>query len=538
MSKQLFSAAILLVGVIHEACCARREKCSKFLGCASEFASASLHLLTRILHFRAIFGLGVCLIVGCHFSPNAIRPAVISRADEVAQYKPVQPDRWTMPNGLTVVYVKDAELPLVQGQLMVRGGALWADRYPLGTTSAMGDTMRTGGAGALSADALDRQLEKLAAGVASSFSSEFGSVSFSCLKADLDRVFQIFSDVALRPRFESDRLALWKGQSLEAIRRRAEDPGTVASIAFTQLVYGNSPYGRVSRSRDIASIARSHVAALHRDLMRPDGAILVVTGSVERDSVRELAERHFGAWQARGGLLPPAPAVNYEPQPGIYFVTLPFAQASVKLGHLGVQRLTPDYPAIDLFNEVFGSGGFGSRLMKRVRTELGLSYGIYGGIAAGVVKGTNYIFLQTKADSTGLAIEESIAALERIQREEPGSDELSEKRQAIENSYVFNFASVGEIAGRLARQELLGYPSDYDATYLSKIAAVTPADVSKVAAERWQPDKLVVVVVGNEAAYAALERERSKPNSKLGDNGLAGLSLKKLEFKEVLEAQL
>lgn len=473
---------------------------------------------------------GICFVIGCHSNTNSIRPALLSRADEVAQYKPVEPDRWTMPNGLTVVYVRDAELPLVQGQLMVRGGSLWADHYPLGTTSAMGDTMRTGGAGTLSADALDRELEKLAAGVGSSFSSEFGSVSFSCLQSDLDRVFQIFSDVALRPRFESDRLALWKGQSLEAIRRRAEDPSTVASIAFTQLVYGDSPYGRVSRSRDIASVARSQVIALHRHFMRPDGAILVVTGSVDRERVRELAERYFGAWEARGWRLPPAPPVNYEPKPGIYFIQLPFAQASVKVGHLGVPRLTPDYPAIDLFNEVFGSGGFGSRLMKRVRTELGLSYGIYGGISAGVVKGTNYIFLQTKAESTGLALDESIGVLEKLQSDLPLQDELSEKRLAIENSYVFNFASVGDIAGRLARQELLGYPSDYDATYLAKIAAVTPSDISKVAAERWQPSKLVAVVVGNDAAYAALERERSNPASRL-----SGVSLKKLEFREALE---
>jgi len=483
---------------------------------------------THPLHFVIIaFTL---LVVGCSSAPHAIAPAVISRSDEVAQFKPVQPERWTLPNGLTVVYLRDGELPVVQGQLMIRGGSLWADRYPLGTTSAMGETMRTGGAGALSADALDRELEKLAAGVSSSFSAEFGSVSFSCLTADLDRVFQIFSDVALRPRFESDRLSLWKGQSLEGIRRRAEDPSTVASIAFLQLVYGDSAYGKVSWSRDINAISRAQIEGLHRELMKPDGAILVVTGSVERERVAELVNHHFGTWMARGRRLPPAPPVNYEPKPGIYFVTLPFAQASVKAGHLGVPRLTPDYPAIDLFNEVFGSGGFGSRLMKRVRTELGLSYGVYGGIAPAVVKGTNYIFVQTKADSTGAALVESIGVLEQLQREPPTAEELGEKRQAIENSYVFNFGSVGEIAGRLARQELLGYPSDYDATYLSKVAQVTPSDISKVAAERWNPSKLVAVVVGNDSAFQALEREHARPESRLN-----AFRLQKVSFGEALE---
>jgi zinc protease len=434
-----------------------------------------------------------------------------------------------LPNGLQVIFLQDNELPLVRGKLLIRGGSLWATEYPVGTTSAMGDGMRSGGAGELSADELDKELEKLAAGVSSSFSAEYGGVSFSCLASDVDRVFPIFSDVVLRPRFEEDRLALWKGQSLEGIRRRVEDPSTVAGLAFLQLVYGDSAYGRVSRSRDISSISRTDLIDLHRHLVRPDGAYLVVTGQISQAKVAELAQQYLGEWVSRGESLPPAPPVPQEPAPGIYFITLPFAQASVKFGQLGVPRFTPDYPAIDVFNELFGSGGFGSRLMKRVRTELGLSYGVYGGISPGRVRGTNYVFVQTKAASTGSAIDESIAVLEDLQHHVPADEELAEKKSAITNSYVFNFNSKDEVASRVASQELLEYPADYDKTYLAKISSVKPADVTTVAAARWDPTKLVVVVVGNEQALAALEQERSRPGSRL-----AAFDLRKLSFDETV----
>lgn len=469
------------------------------------------------------------VVVGCAPVESNLSPDSAAASAQIAHFKPVEPIRWELPNGLSVIYLKDSELPVTQGQLIIRGGSLWADQYPIGTTSAMGDVMRTGGAGDLSADALDRELEKLAAGVSSSFSTEFGSVSFSCLTADLERVFKLFADVALHPRFEQDKLNLWKGQTLEGIRRRVEDPMTVASLAFTQLLYGDSAYGKVSRSRDISRLSRGDLESLHTELVRPDGAILVVTGSVERVQVEELAKRYFLNWKPRGKRLPPPPPVNYEPKPGIYFITLPFAQASVKSGHLGVPRLTPDSPAIDLFNEVFGSGGFGSRLMQKVRTELGLSYGVYGGISPGVVKGTNFIFLQTKAESAGSAINESIGVLDRLRTEAPGASELNEKRDAIANSFVFNFSSKGEIAGRLAKHELLGYPADYDSSYLSKIAAVTSADVTKVASERWDPSKLVTVVVGNDQAYSSIERAMKEPGSRLG-----AFELRKLGFDEVV----
>ena len=482
---------------------------------------------TRI--FAAFLSLCVAGSVGCSLGSVSSDRATLPRADEVSQFKPIQPEEWRLENGLRVVYLKDDELPLVKGRLFIRGGSLWGPASPVGAVSAMGDQMRQGGAGGRSADTLDQELEELAATVSSSFSTEFGGVSFSSLASDVDKVFPIFADVALRPRFEGDRLALWKGQSLESIRRRKEDASTVASIAFTQLLYGDSPYGRVSVDRDIQTISRDLLVSLHQKFVKPDGGLLVVTGRIERPVVEKLVERHFGGWKARGELLPSAPAVSHEPKPGIYFIELPFSQASVQLGHLGVPRLTPDYPAIDMFNEVFGTSGFGSRLMQRVRTDLGLTYGVYGGISPAVVKGVNYVFLQTKADSVAPAIEESIGVLTKLQSAPPTEEEMEEKRTAIENSFVLNFDSIDDIAVRNARLKLLEYPADYDQTYLNKVGAVTPSAVQEVAQKRWDPKKFVIVVVGNETAYERLKRAMAETN-----NPLSPLPLRKLRFESAI----
>jgi predicted Zn-dependent peptidase len=467
--------------------------------------------------------------IGCSLGNVSTERGALSRADEVAQFKPIQPEEWRLENGLRVVYLKDDELPLVKGRLFIRGGSLWGPDSPVGAMSAMGDQMRQGGAGSRSADVLDQELEELAATVSSSFSTEFGGVSFSSLASDLDKVFPIFADVALRPRFEGDRLALWKGQSLESIRRRKEDPSTVASIAFTQLLYGDSPYGRVSVDRDIQSISRDLLVSLHQKFVKPDGGLLVVTGRIERAAVEKLVQENFGGWRARGELLPPAPPVSHEPKPGIYFIELPFSQAAVQMGHLGVPRLTPDYPAIEMFNEVFGTSGFGSRLMQRVRTELGLTYGVYGGISPAVVKGVNYVFLQTKADSVAPAIQESIGVLANMQSAPPREEEMEEKRTAIQNSFVLNFDSIDDIAVRNARLKLLDYPGDYDQTYLAKVGEVTPASVQEVAQNRWDPKKFVIVVVGNETAYQRLERALADKN-----NPLSPLALYKLRFESAI----
>jgi zinc protease len=484
-------------------------------------------------HNRASFVFVVLLaLAGCGAPKGVIAPPPITREDEVASFKPLQPERWVLPNGLTVFFMKDEELPLVRGRLFMRGGSLWAPAKPVGVVGAMGDLMRLGGAGDLSADALDRELEKLAAGIGSSFGAESGGTNFACLASDFERVFKIFADVTLRPRFENEKISLWKGQALEGIRRRKDDPQTVASIAFMTLMYGDTPYGRIVDDEDVLSMNRQQFLGLHREFVRPDEAILVITGRVEKDIVAKFVETHFGSWTPRGSKLPPPPPVGADPKPGIYFIGMPFSQASVQMGQLGVARLTPDYPAIEVFNEIFGSSGFGSRLMNRVRTELGLSYGVHGGISPGVVKGVNYVFLQTKVASVVPAIEESLAVLRTLQEQHAPMSEIEEKQAAIAKSFVFNFDSVDDVAVRRAKLELLKYPLDYDETYLSKIKAVDPEKVRTVAQERWDPSKFVVVVVGDESAYSILEKATQEKESPLHR-----LEVKKLRFDRSLVMQ-
>ncbi|NDC39374.1 MAG: insulinase family protein [Proteobacteria bacterium] len=269
---------------------------------------------------------------------------------------------------------------------------------------------------------------------------------------------------------------------------------------------------------------------LHTQFIRPDGAILVVTGAVNRAQVEAVVGRYFSDWQPRGSTIGPLPPVDFEPAPGVYFVSQPISQASVYIGQQGVPRLTADYAAIDGFNQIFGSGLFSSRLVKKVRAELGLAYSIGGGIAPGPVKGKNFIAFQTKSPSAGEAIDHALAELKRLQTEPVTEDELNEMKRAISNSFIFRFETTEKGVSRRASQELLGYPKDYDETYLGKIGALDPSDIQGVARRRWDLDQLVVIVVGDETAYSAVERML-----KSEDAILAAAPLTRVEFREQLK---
>jgi len=430
-----------------------------------------------------------------------------------------------MPNGLEVLFLPDGEIPMVRGTLLVRAGGLWEASDRVGSSGALAHLMRAGGAGNRTADALDRDLEKLSASIGATSGAESTAFSFACLSGDLDPVLGILSEVVLRPRFEEARLDLWKGQSLEAVRRRTDEPNTVAGLAFGELLYGWGPYGRYPLESDVRRISRSLLLELHRETIVPDGAIFAVTGAVSRQRIEELVGRYFGGWTAAGRAPRAAPPIEGEPRPGIYHVELPVVQSTIYLGQQGVPRLTEDYIAIDGFNEIFGASGFGSMLMQRIRTELGLAYSIYGAIMPGPVRGKNIIAVQTKAESSGMALVETLRVLHQVRTTEVSPEKLAEAKRSIANSFIFRFDDLEELLSRRALQTYLKYPADYDTAYLPRVAALTPAEVRQVGMRRWDPSRLVIVVVGDKKAYAAVEAAIAG-----GAPELAGYTLESLTF--------
>lgn len=440
-----------------------------------------------------------------------------------------QIERFQLPNGIEVMVAPDSEVPLVSGTLYMVGGTIGEDEREPGVVSAMGHQLRSGGAGRFSAEALDEELEGLAARVGSAFGAEYGTVTFSCLKEDLDTVFAIFSDVIFRPRFEEERLELWKGSSIENIKRRKDDGLGVANLGFTQVLYEGTPFGRVLGSTDIRNIKRARLLKAYKNFVRPNGATLAFGGNIDVETVRKLVQGEFSKWEKHPDVFRPIPAITKEPQPAIYFVSLPFTQSSVMMGHLGVGRFPPDYVAIELFSDIFGSGNMGSRLMRKVRTELGLAYSVYGGVFPGLVRGKNFISFQTKSESTADAIREVYSVLEEMQRAAVASWEIEEAKYAVQNSFVFGFTNPAQVADRRITQKLLSYPEDFDQTYVSKVLNGSVEDIKRVANERWDLSKFVIVVVGDETALSTVQALMKNPPEYLKQH-----KLKQVKFDEKL----
>lgn len=427
----------------------------------------------------------------------------LSLASCTKSFKPQEPIE--VSNGhLTLLFLPDPELPVVNGAVYIPGGSLW-ERVP-GSTEMMGSLLAAGGTRDLSPQEFERKLKSLAGQISSKFGEEYGTVAFSSLSAEFDEVFGLFVSVLTEPAFDRGRFELLKRQSLDDIRRRKDSPDTVARIILKSALFGDSPFGRSLTSAQVKAISHESIIERYNDLVTPNKAYLVITGDITLEKAKDATSKLESRWQRSADKDLTAPSVE-KPVPGVYFVEMDTKQASVFVGEHSIPRGHPDRFKIEVLNNILGFGGFGSRLMQSVRSKSGLAYSVYGGTIPGLTVGTNIIAFQTKNESVGEALRLSFGEVDRLKEELVGEEELRRNQDSLINSFVFRFETAEATLTRKAAQRMLRVADSFDRDYFEAIPRVKASDVRDMAKKWWNLDRAVIAVVGNRSALESIKNE-------------------------------
>ncbi|MFN3596801.1 MAG: M16 family metallopeptidase [Rubricoccaceae bacterium] len=417
-------------------------------------------------------------------------------------------ERLTLPNGIVVFLLEDRSLPLVRATARIGHGTAFDPAAQVGLSSVAAQTMRSGGAGSLTPEALNAALEDRGASIEAGASEDAVTVSMRTLTEHVGEVLPLFVDVLARPRFDEAQVALAKTQQRSAIARRNDTPQAVAQRILFQQLYGeDSPYARTTQYWTIDAISRDDLVAWHREHIRPGATYLAVWGDFDAADMAEQLRQAFASWPGEGRAerrpLPPVPETR---RPGLHFVEKgDVAQSTILIGHLGEIRLDhPDYPALVVMNQILG-GGFSSRLFQRVRTDLGLAYNVGGVYTASFARpGVFYASTNTRLDATIESLEAMQEVIRSMQTRAPSEQELSLAKDAYLNSFVFNFESRAQVLGRQLTYAYYGYPEDFLQQQQARIAAVTAADVQRVARQYLSPDETAIVVLGTAEVREAM----------------------------------
>ncbi|MBC3540727.1 insulinase family protein [Rufibacter sediminis] len=401
-------------------------------------------------------------------------------------------ESFTLSNGLKVYVVENHNLPTVAMSLVL-------DRAPLlegdkaGLTGAAGYLMRTGTA-TRTKDQLDEQIDFIGA----SLNTSSTGFSASGLKKHFPKLLELTADVALRPKFTQEELDKFKKQMASNLASSKDDPATIERNVQQALLYGkNHPYGEVITEKTVENISLADVQNYYSTYFRPNIGYLAIVGDITAKDAKKLVKEYFGKWKkadVKQSSYPLPAALNANQ---VAIVDRPNSvQSNISVTYaVDLKPGSPDAIAASLMNNILG-GSF-ARLDANLREKRAYTYGSNSSLTTDRLSGRFSAFASVRNTVTDSAFTQIMYEMDRLRKEPVPTEELQKVKNMIIGSFarsLENPLTVAMFAINTARYNL---PPDYYANYLKNVAAVTPADIQRVAQQYLQPEKAHLVAIGN-----------------------------------------
>ncbi len=412
-------------------------------------------------------------------------------------------DKVTLPNGMRLYVLEDHMLPVFRASVRINVGGYLEPADKIGMASMVGEVLRTGGTAKWTGDEIDEMLEGIGGSVETSIDNLSGNASVNVLSEYTDLGLEVLAEILRNPTFDADKVELAKVGQRSNISRRNDDPMTIAMREFRKVIYGpESVYARHPEYMTVNAVNREDMVAFHQQWFHPENIQIAVWGDFDKAEIVEKIKTWFGDWEKGNVTVPPPPEVTYEYDQHVYYAEKSDVnQSNVLVGHLGGKVTDPDYADRIVMNAIFG-GSFGSRMFNNVRSKEGLAYATFGSYTANIsYPGVFVAFASTKSETTGKAVREIVKQVEGMQTNPPTPDEMRMGKDGYLNSFVFNFDNRAEVVNRLMNYDFYNLPEDFLVQEKEKVEQVTAEAVVEAAKRNLHPEKLRVLVVGNQADF-------------------------------------
>ncbi|MBI4347496.1 MAG: insulinase family protein [Elusimicrobia bacterium] len=437
-------------------------------------------------------------------APPPVGPAKPPRSPKIHRFR--------LRNGLSVLFVRDAKLPLLELRLSMPAGKLAEGPRDSGVSEGAASLLFKGVAG-LDAASIARAFARMGFSVGVESRRELAVLSASGLARSAEPFLRLLNRLLTEASYPEREVALWREQTLERMRQVRLDPDFLTGEAMKKALYGDHPYGRPFPSdAELSAIQGASLRAYHRRAFRPGGATLVLVGDLAPETARRLLDRCLGDWpeSVPPPLPPPVPAAaagapRLLARSGSRQVNLSLAQA------LPVTSMDEDYPAFVVMNHILG-GSSTSRLFLNLRIDKGYTYGSYARAATLSRCATWVASAETRGEVAAAALGEMRGEVDRIRERLVPASELDAAKRHLAGVFAIRLASLEGLAGMLWKLEVDGLPPERElARYVKRLEAVTAEDVRRVARRVFSPEAMVAIAVGEARDLESLNGARKPP---------------------------
>ena len=410
--------------------------------------------------------------------------------------------------GVPVRFVQTTALPIVDIDLRfnagsARDGSISNTGFGIANMTA---TMLTQGSKRLDENEFTRAVETLGINLNSSAYKDMFIVSLRSLSDDkhLLPAVDLMTQMLSEPAFDDSILARNKARLLVGLQQQKQDPNSLASIAFSEALYGEHPYAHPSAGtlESVPTIEKQQLIDFKNRYLVAANASVAITGNLTLEQAKKLAE-DITSKLPKGQPATELPEPKPLSQAKHIHIPFPSTQTTVLMGQLGDKRATDPQSQqkqtnFAVGNEVLAGGDFNARLMTEIRQNLGYTYGISGSMNPMLARGPYQIGFSTRNDKARAAIDASLAVINDTLEKGITSTEMRLTTDNLKNSFPMGFASNAGINGLLGMMNFYQLPNSYLTDYVKRVDQVKLSEVNQTMRDTLKPDDFLIVTVGQE----------------------------------------
>lgn len=390
-------------------------------------------------------------------------------------------------NGLKVLVKRRAGSQSVAAGLFLRGGVRNIDGKNAGIEALMWDAA-TEASQNFPRERMRQELARMGTGIGYGVDFDYSQLRLATTRANFDRSWEIFTDVALRPAFAPDDFN--RVQNRLVISRRADEdsPESFLQVLQSRVAYAGHPYlnNPEGTVETISRLTIEDVKRYHQQVMQTSRLLLVIVGDLDAAALRQRIADSFGKLPRGEYKEPQLPPLAYQT------ATVDVTERALPTNYIQGVFAAPPLTSRDIYAMRVASALLNDRVLIEVRFRRNLSYAPSAFLRD---QGANVGGIYVTTTDANQAISVMLYEIVRLQRDLPDRTDLTAEVSGYLTKYYLAQETNAAQMNELARYELIGGGWRNSLDFITRLRAVTPEDVRRVAQKYMR--NLRFVVIGN-----------------------------------------
>lgn len=400
------------------------------------------------------------------------------------QSNTAQTTRFTVA-GIPVIHKRVTANDVVAVQLYVKGGSAALTPATAGIERFIGDLL-THGTRKYDKDRFAALATSTGTNIGANAGYDFTVFQMQAVRQNWNTAWDLFTQAVLYPTFPADEIEQVRGQILNELKQRKDDPDSYLTELADSALYAGHAYAvdPTGSTSAVEKLTREQLRQWHTRRLTKANVLLVVVGNVTAQALRSKITAAFGSLPATGGRA--APLARLGSSSSDVIVVKQELPTNYIMGLFAAPAPShPDFAALRVAMRVLSD-----RLFEEVRTKRNLTYAVGAGLST---RGANRGNLYVTAVEPDTTVKVILSEVRRLQQEPVPVHLLRETISVFATQYWMSQQTNMGQASQLGLWELQGGGWQNAVRYVDRLRAATPQDVQRAAREYIKNVRFAVV---------------------------------------------